>query len=170
MRAQANNIGLLVNRIAGGPFFIGVALMFSWALYAWGDTHNAILFLAANLTLITLVGILKIVTNVKRPARRLVDPPLPAFPSGHAAASMFLAFSIPYFTLPYSTTLAIFFAGAGIILTALISSGRLVLQVHTKTQVIAGLFLGFLIPALVIIFHSELLAALKNFLTLFYTT
>ena len=153
---EAEWLGLYVNAIANAPLFVGVALVFSFALSVNGETTNAILFLGSNIVLMLIVGALKITTHVGRPKNRLIDAPLQAFPSGHAAASMFLTFTIPYFTFPKSISIALTLLVIGIIATFLVAMSRLVLNVHTRLQVMAGLLLGVLVPAIMVLYHDEL--------------
>ena len=150
--------GLYLDSLANVPLFIAITCVLVFFLYYKGHEKDAELFLASAGTLMLLVGTLKILTNKPRPKNSLVDVPWPAFPSGHAAVSAFLAISIPYFALPKSEMLAVALGLLGILATSVVSLNRLVIRVHTRTQVAAGILLGTLVSSSLILFHDQLIA------------
>ena len=151
-------MGLYLDGVANVPLFIAITCSLAFFLYYKGHEKDAMLYLASAATLMFLVGALKILTNKPRPKNSLVDVPWPAFPSGHSAVAAFLSISIPYFALPKSGMLAIALGIVGILATTIISLNRLVIRVHTRVQVIAGILLGTLVSSSLILFHDQLIS------------
>ena len=155
---RLQKLGLYLDSVANVPLFIAITCLLVFFLYYKGHEKDAMLFLASAGFLMVVIGTLKILTNTSRPKNSLVDIPWPAFPSGHSAVSAFLSISIPYFALPKSEVLAVSLGIVGVLATSLVSLNRLVIRVHTRTQVIAGILLGTFVSSSLILFHNELIS------------
>ena len=164
LRSKAETVGLYIHSIASVPTYVGISALFALYLYASGSPYDALIFSCSACALVVIVAILKILTNVARPKERLLELGWAAFPSGHAAGSMFLTVLIPYYALQINFTLGMFLLLLGVVLTAAISAGRLVIRVHTKVQVIAGLLTGVLVSTWTIYFREEFLTLLNSVL------
>ncbi len=138
-----------IHRVFTTFVFVIFSFVFVCGLVYEHHAAEAALYAVSGAVLMGIVQALKLMTRVARPDGRLVTPAGHAFPSGHAAASTFLAVMVP--TLMSSVagqsltllTLIIF-----VTLAALICWSRLAIKVHTPLQVAAGMLLGFLIPTL----------------------
>lgn len=106
-----------------------------------------ILFLFALMTL--SVTYLKDYFSIERPDNALIEITGYAFPSGHAAGSIFLFIIIYYyFVRKLEKRTRVIWITIFTILTLLIGGSRVYLQVHTPIQVLAGFIVGAFWPIL----------------------
>ncbi|TAJ15857.1 phosphatase PAP2 family protein [Patescibacteria group bacterium] len=129
-------------------FSAGVVLL----LMLSSHYREAIIFFVSFSVMFLVVVILKNVTHVERPKERLVNEVGGSFPSGHAAATAFLAIMMPFlasqiFGERYVLGITLLF----LTLASIVSASRLLLRVHTMYQIAAGLMIGALVPMIVII-------------------
>ena len=135
-------------------FWISAVGIIAWLLYV-GRRFAAIRFILALILTTGAVTLLKEWLAVPRPADALATLDSYAFPSGHAAGSAFLAFTIwhlfvspkPHRRTRYWLTFGLF------TFAVLVALSRVLIGVHTIPQVFAGALLGVLIPLL--IFHIK---------------
>ncbi|MGX9789275.1 phosphatase PAP2 family protein [Mycobacterium sp. MMS18-G62] len=103
------------------------------------------LFLVISVELSGLVTeIAKHATNRPRPATAFVTAPSSAFPSGHALGVMVSVLALLTVVLPVvSRPLRVWLIGLGAVVVVLIGVGRVVLNVHHPSDVLAGWLLGY---------------------------
>lgn len=112
-------------------------------LLARHHLRRALAFAGAALGLLTSTVILKEWLEVPRPPEPLIEIAGYAFPSGHAAGSIFLAIVAAYgaHTLPKPLRYGVFVVAA--LFAFSIGMSRLYFGVHTPFQVLVGYLLGF---------------------------
>lgn len=117
-----------------------------------------VLVFTVSLTLtMTAVVLTKVVFAVPRPLQALVEVQSYAFPSGHAASGMFLAFMCTwlYTVRSHRRPLhAVVFGSTVFALALLLGLSRIGIGVHTPLQVIGGFLIGIGIPLCVILLFS----------------
>lgn len=145
-------IMLFIHSIFTTPVFYVFSGSMIFSLFFLGQKAEAKIFLISLTIMTVLVMALKLATRVPRPLGHIVKEKGYSFPSGHAAASAFLAVLMPFsfFNLLgagalYSLTLGFLF------LALLISTSRLVLRVHTPLQVGVGVCIGAFVPLIVML-------------------
>jgi undecaprenyl-diphosphatase len=120
--------------------------------------HSAIAFLTALFLTTLMVETLKFTTMIERPSYALVSIDSYAFPSAHAASSMFLAIML---TLTFCDRFTdvhrlSFFAAALTTIAIFIGMTRVFIFVHTPVQVMTGFLIGATIPLTVIWLNKRL--------------
>ncbi len=134
--------------------FISAATAYAGLLFLLGRSYSALVFFFTLVAVVGTVGILKIVTRVKRRPDCLIELDYPdrAFPSGHVACIAFLATMVPYTAVEVAPFLNMYALGTlGMACTLIVALSRLALKAHTLTQVVAGLLIGTFVPILMII-------------------
>lgn len=118
-------------------------------------------------SLVLVVGIifgLKNILKVARPEDALIVVDGYAMPSGHAGLSFFLATFFTYYFMRsknlrlYSAKcrgLKIFLITSVFFVATIISASRIVLHVHTSTQVAVGAAIGILTPIILIFLRKK---------------
>jgi membrane-associated phospholipid phosphatase len=141
--------------------FMGCATLYAGVLYALGHPYSALVFFFTMITTLGIVGVLKIVTRVKRRPDCLI--PLEyknrAFPSGHVASIAFAATMVPYTAIEVAPLDMYALGVLGLFCTVVVALSRLALKAHTLTQVVAGLLIGTFVPILMIILIDPPLVA-----------
>lgn len=145
-------IALKVHALFTTPVFYIFCCGAIVALFFLGKTFEAEVFLTSLILMSVIVVGLKVITHVPRPVGRIVEEKGYAFPSGHSAASAFLAVMMPYsfasaVNLPSLVVISLGF----LLLAVVIVLSRLILKVHTPLQVVAGVLIGALVPLVLII-------------------
>lgn len=143
--ASMNDTYLFVfTKIASTEGFIVVAILICTFLALRNRKAEATLFCVTSFLLMISVQILKEIFKIPRPPESLIEASGYAFPSGHAAGSIFLAMSIIFLSRNTPRTLRYTIWITTMILAILIGTSRIQLGVHTLTQVMAGYVLGCL--------------------------
>lgn len=130
-------------------FLLSLAVMLAVLLYKRNyKTASALVVSAAGL--IVIVNVLKETLQVPRPDTTLIETTGYAFPSGHAAGSLFLALVISFLCrkLTKPARYAVTFLALAFALT--VGWSRTVLMVHTPLQVAAGFAIGLIFALLYI--------------------
>lgn len=155
-----NRIGTLELFLVGSAVFLGFLV--------WQDFYNtAFIFFATFVLVMGTVGVLKLALPVARPEGARVSSITHAFPSGHAAASSFLAvygsfLFFEHLPLPIATILTIIVIG----MAGLISLSRIALRMHTINEVIAGIAIGVIIPLVILTNQPFIVEMIYRFLPL----
>lgn len=149
------NIAFFVHAIGTTIIFCIFSAVVVALLTLSSHYREALLFSVSFTVMLLVVVVLKHITHVERPKERLVDEPGGSFPSGHAAATAFLAIMMPFLAShvlneKYVLGVTIFFLA----LTLLVSASRLLLRVHTMYQIAVGLIIGALVPMMTIVISS----------------
>nr|WP_319455924.1 MULTISPECIES: phosphatase PAP2 family protein [unclassified Mycobacterium] len=115
-----------------------------WALMRRQRRVALFLFVSVELTG-ALTELAKFAADRPRPATALVSASSTSFPSGHAVGTMaavlaLLAVALPAVGRSYRTTLI----GAGVLIVVAVGVGRVVLNVHHPSDIVAGWALGYL--------------------------
>ncbi len=133
----------LFSKVASTETFVAIVLaLFVWLVFARKEREAAILAVSAALMGASVAG-LKVLFHVERPPM----PELPAdgyaFPSGHAASTMFLCvLAILYAMKLKSPYLRYGLSALAVFITLAIGASRYFYNVHTPLQIIAGYVLG----------------------------
>jgi membrane-associated phospholipid phosphatase len=91
-----------------------------------------------------LIEIAKLAANRPRPSTAFVSAPSSAFPSGHALGVMVSVFALLTVALPLvHRPLRAWLIGSGVVVVVLIGIGRVVLNVHHPSDVLAGWAIGY---------------------------
>lgn len=91
-----------------------------------------------------LVEIAKLAANRPRPSTAFVSAPSSAFPSGHALGVMVSVLALLTIALPLvHRPLRAWLVGSGAVVVVLIGIGRVVLNVHHPSDVLAGWAIGY---------------------------
>lgn len=127
-----------------GIAMVAIAVLISVHLKGWKPVRNFSLVFVVSLFLVFgMVQVTKDITMVER----ICDPANPychdsySFPSGHSA-SAFAGFTALVLFLPRKWLLLF-------LIPVLVALSRLMLGVHTPTEVIAGSAIGLLVPLVV---------------------
>lgn len=145
-------------------FWIIAAVILGILLYVHRKREAFIYVLALFATTAT-VSAIKLLTASPRPLEALVEIQSYAFPSGHAAGSAFLATILIWLFSIYSQRSKAGRVFFGIILYALaymVGYSRVLIDVHTPLQVLAGFAIGISVPLLIIFFFRKRLAVLSS--------
>lgn len=135
-------------------FSLGVVLLLFW-LKAYED---ALIFLITFSATMGTVVILKVLFRVPRPEGSDLENGSYAFPSGHSAGIFFLATILSSLAYTYLNNIWSALILVALFATALlIGLSRIVLNVHTKVQVIAGAAIGFFVSILIILNKEAIL-------------
>lgn len=114
--------------------------------------HEGIVFVVSLVLTTASVGVLKLIFEFERPTGALIPLTSYSFPSGHAAASMFLAI-MGTLLISRQPTLAshkaLVTAAILFLIALIIGFSRILIGVHTFAEVVAGFALGAGIPLLV---------------------
>jgi len=132
--------------------FMGCATLYAAVLYVLGHSYSALVFFFTMVTTLGIVGVLKIVTRVKRRPDSLISfaNKNRAFPSGHVASIAFAATMVPYTAIEVAPLNMYALGALGLFCTIVVALSRLALKAHTLTQVLAGLLIGVFVPILMI--------------------
>lgn len=143
---------IFVHSIFTTPVFYVFSGSMVFSLFFLGQRIEAEIFLISITIMTILVMALKLATRVPRPERHIVKEKGYSFPSGHAAASAFLAVIMPFSFFNLLNVRALYSIVLGFLfLAVLISVSRLVLRVHTPLQVGVGVCIGAFVPLIVML-------------------
>ena len=134
-------------------------------LYWMKEFEDALIFLLTFTATMGAVVILKLAFRVPRPEGSDLENGSYAFPSGHATGIFFLVVTISH--LAYTHLSSLWFSLILITLLAasvLVSLSRIILNVHTKIQVITGALIGFLIPLIILSNKESILSYILSIL------
>ncbi len=148
-------LALFIHNFTPPYAFVILILLITLMLLAFKKRKDAFVFAVAFFCTIGIVVIMKYLFAVPRPPDALIELSTYAFPSSHAALSMFTAIMCGWFTKKYtslSSTSLIFVYIALSFLPLIIGLSRLSIGVHTPFQVFTGFCIGALIPFFVIRF------------------
>ena len=144
---MSDRVALMVNKIGTLQLFLLGSAVFVVFLVWQGHYDTALIFFATFVLVMGTVGILKLIFRTARPEEARVSSVTYAFPSGHAAASSFLAVYGGFLFFEHlNIFLAIVLTTVTVIAAGLISFSRLTLQVHTSIQIVVGVMIGVIIP------------------------
>lgn len=130
-------------------FFLGSAAL-ALLLFILEKRSEALLFAVSFAATFGIVGALKIITRIPRPAHPMVATLGYAFPSGHAAAGTFLAVILSNFSMKIFSHNAALAVGIALGVAAIgVSISRVYLRAHTPLQVFSGMAIGALVPAFI---------------------
>lgn len=124
--------------------FVVASVMMIIGLVLKGRKWSALIFSGSVLGLIVTVNLLKETFRVPRPEQALIQLNDYAWPSGHAAGSIFLAVTASYLAAGLTKKWRLFVYMIFGILTISIGVSRLHLEVHTVFQVVSGYGLGLI--------------------------
>ncbi len=124
-------------------FFTLAVLIYAY-LFFTGRRIRGTYFFVSALGLAGTVALLKELFRVARPDTLSIEVTGYAFPSGHAAGSAFLFFSLALLSRGRSTPLRYTTYAVCAFLTLMISLSRVYYGAHTWLQVAAGIVLGLL--------------------------
>lgn len=132
-------------------FFVASAL-FALILWFLGNKEFVLGFIIAFVITFGLIGILKILFKTPRPKNPMVITYGYAFPSGHAAATTFLAVTF-YALTPQSLgdTITQTVLIVSVIISLIIGISRVFLRAHTILQVLVGYAVGAVVPLLILL-------------------
>jgi undecaprenyl-diphosphatase len=123
-----------------GGFFVVAGVV--WLCLLIGQHTRAWAFFIATLGVVISTSFLKELLHVARPEHPLIPTEGYAFPSGHAAGSLFLAIEICYSARHLARPLRYLVYVLSLGAAFAIGISRVELGVHTPFQVVAGYFLG----------------------------
>jgi len=137
--------------------FAILVLIILHILIMQGRRKEASFVFISSLHTLAIVWILKNLFKIERPENSIIKVDGYAFPSGHAALSIFLGY-ITYILFvkklenkyKYPITLGI------IMLVISVGLSRLYFGVHTPIQVLAGYFIGIITPILIKKFSNKI--------------
>ena len=139
----------IILTITSEAVFIAVSLAITLGLVIRKRPRATLFFTLSFLLTLASVSVLKVLFDVPRPPEPLIPIDGYAFPSGHAAGSMFLSTAL-FLLLRHSRSVAPWgFFIPFLILPALVSWTRIYFNVHTLPDVLAGTIVGFLVPFVV---------------------
>lgn len=130
--------------------FCAAVVLFLFALKKYRDAFTVLYASGATTAAVVL---LKFIFAVPRPEGALVELSSHAFPSGHAAAGMFIAVLCSWLVIKYAKEKTILLAICVTLLFIfglLLGYSRLLISVHTVSQVLGGFAVGVLVPLTVI--------------------
>lgn len=140
---------LIIHTYTPSLGYLILCLIIILTLTYFKKTYEATVFSAGFIMTAGSVFVLKHTFAVPRPPEALLQLSDYAFPSSHAALSMFLATALTWVLMRHTRParniklllITILFS-----LALLIGLSRLVIHVHTPLQVLAGFSLGIVIP------------------------
>ncbi len=147
------DLSLLIHTLTPPAVFAGLGVCIALTLIFLRQWRAAFTFMVAFFGTTGIVWILKRVFVVPRPSDAVVVLTDYAFPSSHAALSMFLAVTLGWLLRRYSPLAKCYVTAIQVLLfflAMIVGLSRLTLRVHTPVQVIVGFLLGGLVPLLVI--------------------
>ena len=115
--------------------------------------HDSLTLLFAVTATTGLVLIMKFGFAIPRPEDALIELSSYAFPSGHAAAGMFIATICTWLLLKFtSKKSALLFLGITLLFLFgfILGLSRMLINVHTLPQVLAGFSIGIAVPLFII--------------------
>lgn len=130
-----------------------------WSLMRRQRRLALYLFVSIELTGV-LTEIAKFVADRPRPATALISASSTSFPSGHALGTMAAVLALLYVALPLvGHSLRAPLIGVGVLIVVTVGVGRVVLNVHHPSDVIAGWALGYVWFALCTLVMPRVTAA-----------
>jgi membrane-associated phospholipid phosphatase len=124
-------------------------------LHLWGkDRKELFLYVLCLSSALTVVYFLKLLTAVPRPSFALVSlPPMPSFPSMHAALGLIPA-GFFFYIKKYRVSLLVY--------GFLIAYSRVLLGVHYWVDIAVGAVLGFAIPFILFYKRDEIYSLFRE--------
>jgi membrane-associated phospholipid phosphatase len=114
-----------------------------WALMRGQRRIALFLFVSVELAAL-LTEVAKAAANRPRPATAMVVAPSTSFPSGHALGTIVAVLALLVVALPLARpTFRRWLIGAGVVIVLAVGAGRVMLNVHNPSDVIAGWALGY---------------------------
>jgi membrane-associated phospholipid phosphatase len=115
-----------------------------WALMRGQRRLALFLFVSVELAAV-LTELAKAAANRPRPATAMVAATSTSFPSGHAVGTMVAVLALLAVGLPLvRPRVRRWLIGAGVVIVVVVGVGRVVLNVHNPSDVVAGWALGYL--------------------------
>lgn len=153
----------IVNTLGTPEVFFFLTLSVTLAFLWFGYQKNAFLFVFGLVVTVGIVGVLKYSLRIARPRNALIKVETPAFPSGHAAGSVFFALSTSYFSFQYiEFVLALLFTAFTLSIAGAVSASRVMLRAHTSLQVFVGVFIGVAVPLTIFFYQESIVALVKQ--------
>lgn len=151
------DISIFIHKITIHEFFLVFCVLVFITLILEKKYNYLKIFTTSAILTTSLVLLIKNITMISRPENAIIKLDDFAFPSGHSAMSFALIILFSYFILNENKNkkLNYFFIFILVICAIFISSTRLILNVHTITQSIAGALIGIIISILSIKIFSK---------------
>ncbi len=111
--------------------------------------RDALIFMISLIVTASLGLLLKFIFAVPRPEGALVPITGYAFPSNHAALSMFFAFMFSWFIYEHVHIKQLYVLGLQTLVfipAIIVALSRLTIHVHTPFQILVGSLIGILVP------------------------
>ncbi|HEU0085807.1 MAG TPA: phosphatase PAP2 family protein [Candidatus Paceibacterota bacterium] len=143
-------LATFVDRITSPIVFAGFVLFACVFLYFEGNLQEAKILILSFVATIFVTGILKITLKKDRRSDALILLNDYAFPSGHASGAVSFAFAISYILMSINLPRADALVGVIFMIALCIGISRVLIRVHTRIEVYAGVAIGILVPLLVI--------------------
>jgi len=144
---------LEIHHLTSPLFFIAYSVIVCATLLFFRYRHEAVLFGVTFIVTTALVVALKHIFAIPRPESALVQLTDYAFPSNHAALSAVFAVVLGWFfkyRAHCARWVSFLAVAAFVVLAVLVDISRLVLEVHTLVQVVAGTLIGSTISVIAI--------------------
>lgn len=106
------------------------------------NIRDAVALFASAAGLILATQLFKEAFQVPRPIESLIEVTGYAFPSGHAAGSAFLALVVAFLVRKQSKPVRYLVVALAVLIALLVGMSRVMYQVHTPFQVLAGFGIG----------------------------
>jgi len=131
----------------------GLSVIFLFLLKK-GARRKALVLALSTVGLTSTITIAKNYFQVPRPVEALVEASGYAFPSGHAAGAFFLAIILASLAWKLSPRYKNIIVAGCILLAIAITFSRIILHVHTWSQVLAGVCVGVFFGFIFIYFNK----------------
>jgi len=145
----------IFTKVASTETLMFVLLVIFLVLLKKGARRRALALALSTVGLTSTVTIAKNYFQVPRPAEALVEASGYAFPSGHAAGAFFLAIILTSLAWNLSPRYKNVIAVGCIMLALAITYSRVILHVHTWSQVLVGACVGVFFGFLYIYFSKK---------------
>ena len=134
----------LLTDIASTTGFIVACTITLFFLLLQRRRKIALMFFITALGLMVSTTLLKNLFQVARPPNGLIEATGYAFPSGHASGAMFLGLALCFLSRNLSTPVRNVVYTITTLIIIIIGVSRIMYNVHTPLQVLAGFLLGIL--------------------------
>lgn len=146
---------IVLTKVASTAGFIMASTFVVTVLFFRKYTKLALLYFFTTVGLMLSTTVLKLICKIPRPDNPLIAISGYGFPSGHAAASLFLGLILSYLShsQPKPLRYMIFSKSAIVVLT--IGMSRIYYNVHTPLQVLTGFMIGSLWAGVFVYFSKN---------------
>ncbi|MCB9805793.1 phosphatase PAP2 family protein [Candidatus Nomurabacteria bacterium] len=145
-------IAVIIHKVTR-PWIFALFCIAILSLFIYLDLiSEAKLFILSGLATLLIVLFLKKVTQTPRPSNAKVQAIGTGFPSAHAASALFIATIFYYFLHQWEIRNADIYSDLLFVLAFLVGISRLIIRVHTFSQVLTGFVIGIVIPIFLTLF------------------